>query len=261
MKSRHLKHFIKELKYKNRILKKSKVLELIEDKSTNPQTVIAIGETLYRARIVTDEKKVNKKKDFYGYNAKESFVPPAHLTPDARANYRYIPYLYCANHAYIALAEVRPYIGAKVSIATITVKEPLKLLDFTMQAFPEKRMSKEKQNMFEDLSELFFTPVAKDDNCIDYIPTQFIAEYVKQQGYDGIIFSSSVTPEFRDRNPERYNIVVFNYNKCEVIKSNLFEIERTYVQGKQIDTDQIQLDVRNQKNEDDAEILNRLKAI
>ena len=162
--------------------------------------------------------------------------------------------MYCSNHAYIALAEVRPYIGAKVSIATITVKEPLKLLDFTMQASSEKKMSKEKQNLFEDLSELFFTPVAKDDNCIDYIPTQFIAEYVKQQGYDGITFSSSVTPEFRHRNPERYNIVVFNYDKCEVIKSNLFEVERTYIDGKQIDEDESRLDIRNYVDESLSDI-------
>ena len=154
---------------------------------------------------------------------------------------------------YIALAEVRPHIGAKVSIATIAVKEPLNLLDFTMQP-PFPKMPEVKQGILEDLSELFSRPVAKNDEILDYIPTQFIAEYVKRLGYDGITFSSSVTPEFRKNEPDRHNVVVFNYEKCEAIKSNMFEVERTYVEAKQIDSDRNLLNI-------ESYILERLREI
>ena len=84
---------------------------------------------------------------FFGYGEKASFVPPPEVTKDMRANYRYIPYLYCANHPYTALVEVRPRLGANVSVATIVVNEEIRLLDFTLKNIP-KSMSKVKINFF-----------------------------------------------------------------------------------------------------------------
>ena len=70
-----------------------------------------------------------------------------------------------------------------------------------------------KKNLFLDLSMLYSSPVSNTDDILDYIPTQYIAEYVKSKGYDGIAFSSSLVPEINKRHPDRFNIVVFNYNK------------------------------------------------
>lgn len=244
MKSKYLKEFIEEIKYKNRNPRDLKALELLNDIPTNPQIVIDTSDSLYRARVVNDPKEIGKEKNFYGYDAKGSFVPPANLTRDFRANYRYIPHLYCANHPYVALAEVRPRLGTTVSIATIAVKEPLTLLDFTIQHKPSK-MSDAKKNLFEDLSALFSMPVTNNDDIIDYIPTQFVAEYAKYMGYDGIAFSSSVTPEYYLCDPNRFNVVVFNYNKCEAIKSNIVMVTRTYIESEQIDEDTSSLNISN----------------
>ena len=253
MKSKYLKDFIEEIKYNNRNPQNIEVLELLDNKSTNPEIIINANESLYRARVVIDEREIGKQPGFYGYDAKDSFIPPIHLTRDSRANYRYIPYLYCANNAYIALAEVRPRIGAMVSIATIVAKEPLTLLDFTIQERPS-RMSETKKKLFEDISVLFSIPVTHTDDVIDYIPTQFIAEYAKNRGYDGIAFSSSVTPEFYLDNPARYNVVIFNYKKCKVVKSNIVTITRTYLEGVQIDKDSIQLNINSRVEEELDEI-------
>ena len=253
MKSKYLKEFIEEIKYKNRNPRDLKALELLNDIPTNPQIVIDTSESLYRARVVNDPKEIGKEKDFYGYDAKGSFVPPANLTRDFRANYRYIPYLYCANHPYVGLAEVRPRLGTTVSIATIAVKEPLTLLDFTIQHKPSK-MSDAKKNLFEDLSALFSMPVTNSDDIIEYIPTQFIAEYAKYMGYDGIAFSSSVTPEYYLCDPNLFNVVVFNYDKCEAIKSNIVMVTRTYIESEQIDEDTNNLNVRNYVEDEFDEI-------
>lgn len=256
MKSKYLKDFIEEIKYNNRNPKNIKALELLDDKSTNPEIVINTNDSLYRARVVTDEKDIGKEQGFYGYDAKGSFVPPASLTRDFRANYRYIPYLYCSNNSYIALAEVRPRLGAMVSIATIVAKEPLILLDFTIQQRPSK-MSEAKKNLFEDISKLYSMPVTNNDDIIDYIPTQFIAEYAKNKGYDGIAFSSSVTPEFYLCDPGRYNVVIFNYKKCEAFKSNVVTVTRTYIESVQTDQDPIPLNTNNYV-EDELDEIGRL---
>ena len=73
-------------------------------------------------------------------------------------------------------------------------------------------------------------------------------EYVKNRGYDGIAFSSSLTPEINKEHPDRFNIVVFNYWKCSVIKSNVVEIQGIDVDGIQVD-DGDELDIRSFINE------------
>lgn len=244
MKSRYLKEFIEEIKYRNRNPQNLKALELLNDKLTNSEIIIEPNEIFYRARLVSNENEIGKENGFYGYGAQESFVPPVNKTRDFRANYRYIPYLYCANHPYVALAEVRPRLGDKVSIATISATESLSLLDFTIQSKPAK-MSESKKNLFEDVSELFAMPLTSGDDTIDYIPTQFIAEYAKHMGYDGIAFSSSATPEFHLYNPNRYNVVIFNYRKCQAVKSNVVRITGTHIESEQIDADSDQLDMKN----------------
>ena len=256
IKSKYLLEFIKEIQFKNRNPQNIKALELLDDISTNPEINIFKGEYMYRCRIITQGDKINQKPNFYGYDDKNSFVPPVKVTKDLRANYRYIPYLYCANHPYTSIVEVRPRLGASVSIATIVAKDNMRLLDFTMQKKPS-RMSEGKKSLFADLSILYSTPVTNDDDILDYIPTQFIAEYAKKLGYDGIAFSSSLTPEV-DIAAKRFNIVVFNYDKCNVIKSNVFTIVGNYLDTQKNDEDPEDFEIQNYLNE---RLEKRLKGI
>lgn len=248
IRSKYLKDFIEEIQYRNRNPRDIKILELLDDLPTNPERILNLNTKLYRCRLIHDMKKAGKEAGFYGYGKDDSFVPPAEVTRDLRANYRYIPYLYCANHPYTALVEVRPRLGANVSIATINVNEKLTLLDFTLKTIPQ-RMTPAKLNLFSDLSMLFSKPVASDDDILDYIPTQYIAEYAKHLGYDGIVFRSSLTPELESQDIneheelDRYNVVIFNYNKCSAVGSNIVKITRNFLDCTQIDHAPNQLDI------------------
>ena len=223
-----MREFIKEIQYKNRNPRDVKALALLDDISTNPERVLPVGMGLFRGRIIDDVTKINKEKGYFGYGAKDSFIPPAKATKDLRANYRYISYLYCTNHPYTALVEVRPRLGARVSIATIRVNQELHLLDLSM---------------------LYSKPVTVDDDVLDYIPTQYIAEYAKNLGYDGIAFRSSLTPELNDQDTlmhqelDRYNVVIFTYEKCMPIKSNVVEVTTNYVECQQVDEDEELLNI------------------
>ena len=58
-------------------------------------------------------------------------------------------------------------------------------------------------------------------NKIEYVPLQFVAEYIKGLGFDGIVFSS-VTME------NQYNYVIFNYddiNERNIINMNYREVD------------------------------------
>lgn len=255
LKSKYLREFIHEIQYNNRNPKDTKALELLDDISTNPEIVIEKNSLLYRCRIVSNKNDIGKETDFHGYGASDSFVPPPQATKDMRANYRYIPYLYCANNPYIALVEVRPSLGSLISIATIEVNKTIRLLDFTIQKKPSQ-MTDAKKNLFLDLSMLYSSPVTNTDDILDYIPTQYIAEYAKSKGYDGIAFSSSLVPEVNKKHPERCNIVVFNYDKCSVKKSNLISVLGINIDSEQVDSDTQKIDVSS-FIEEELDLLNQ----
>ena len=73
---------------------------MLNELDTNPVRLLPSGRELFRCRIIGENSKVNSEKDFYGFGKEESFVPPPEVTRDLRANYRYIPYLYCSNDPY-----------------------------------------------------------------------------------------------------------------------------------------------------------------
>jgi hypothetical protein len=103
----------------------------------------------------------------------------------------------------IALAEVRPPVGSQVAIARVTIIRPLRLLH--LNALSEDH---EAGSIFFDpacagrLSRMMFLrslcarisrPVMPDDQDMEYLPTQAIADYLATEGrapLDGILFPS-----------------------------------------------------------------------
>ena len=221
MKSIKLKQFIEEIQYNNRNPKDNTVLNLLNDIRTNPSLKLLKSDKLYRARIFSGVPSKNPLNHFYGYSAKESFVPPRESAMDLRANYRYIPYLYCTDHPYGAVCETRPRYGAEISVAEIEVAEEMEIFDLTFKEKP-KGMSETKSNLCMDLSDLFSKPVTKNDEPIDYIPTQYIAEYIKNLGYGGIYYKCVYSEACR-------NIVIFTYDRCSPVSSYRYRIGKLMV--------------------------------
>ena len=232
-----LREFIKEITYINRNPEEGRVLELLRDKSTNVERLIPAGEIFYRSRIIKDIKEIGKDKEsgFWGFDQKGSFVAPKEATRDMRANYRYIPYLYIADNPRLAIYEIRPRYGARVSLASIRANEKLAILDFTA-TLTKAGTAASKQNLFKEISECFSKPVTEDDDIIDYIPTQYIAEFAKKIGYDGIAYTSSLRKE-GNKGTYGTNYTIFNYGKMEAIRSNVFAIDQVSYEFKQEDDD------------------------
>ena len=250
-KSSLLRKFVNDIQRINRNPQKddARVIQLIDKMETNPERIITTGTKLYRCRIIHTGSSLCGKAPFFGFDADNSLAPPWQRATDMRASYRYIPYLYCANHPYLSLVEVRPRIGAKVSIAEILVRKDITLLDFTAKTKP-KGMDGTKQNLFHDLSLLYSKPVSEDDEVIDYIPTQYIAEYAKRLGYGGIIYMSSLTPEINESGLDRFNVVIFDYKSvCEVVKTNVIEVLENNVDCDNVDGDHDPIIVKNYLSE------------
>jgi hypothetical protein len=237
--------FKEEVLYRHRFNVKHEVLDHVQQVAEKCKVVIEEGKILYRARLFSaDTTFLNylkvfrsnntpdivpripmphptqyitstEKSGFWGYNEKGSFVPEDNnVISDGRANPAYIKYLYTAEKPYTALVEVRPYLGSTVSVAEIRVNEPITIADFSYGGFGI--LDGFEQSLMYMIMDDFSTP--SDSDKKSYIPCQYIAEFVKTLGVEGIKFNSSLHGAGR-------NVTIFNYEKCQPVGSKLYEIE------------------------------------
>lgn len=168
---------------------------------------------LYRARVFQSDESL-----FRALERPEISIgpPPAPVAAAGRMNARGIPVFYGATHPEAALAEVRPPVGGKVVVAQFNVARPLRLLDVSSLKSlsvggspfdPLYLVRKQKAEFLEGLSERMTMPVMPDDEALNYIPTQVIAEYLASLDdplLDGMIYPSAQAAE------EMRNVVLFN---------------------------------------------------
>jgi hypothetical protein len=123
--------------------------------------------------------------------------PLAGRAKEGRANPKGIPYLYLATHRDTAVAEVRPWKGAVVSVGQFMVVRKLRLVNTTLsskQAFylgGEPSPRKREEAVWGDIEAAFATPTTASDDTSDYVPTQILAEALRDSGFDGIGYRSA----------------------------------------------------------------------
>lgn len=223
------KSFEKEVVFRTRYYVTHSLLDQLHSYLLKNELWIKKGEVYYRARIITEtaqkdymmkmcvdmdgnyKRFLSKNNRFKGLTQEASYVPPDNLLiKDGRANPRYIKYLYMTENPTTAIYEVRPLITDRINLAEIIVKDKLKVADLTFDYYsvvPEKR--DEMQWLLFYVHRAFSIPTADPD---EYLPSQIIAENIKQWGYDGIRYNSSL-------HRGGVNVTVFNYEKCEAISS------------------------------------------
>lgn len=195
-------------------------LHLLRDDGNEPAIrIFEVGDlVLFRGRKAnssSDRRNIKKAP------AKELGPPPEKLRGAGRMNASGIPVFYGALDIETCLAELRPAVGETVIAAEFDLLKPVVILDTTkFESTPKS------QNMFaktyndrlslwgfmaEFMTEISL-PCLPNDEHLDYIPTQVVAEYlvhehlVKIAGVerhiDGLIFRSS-------QNPDGKNVALF----------------------------------------------------
>ncbi|VXC69362.1 conserved hypothetical protein [Bacillus mycoides] len=192
------------LKYRNRYFPKKDIdvyyshddlLRELERLFTNIITVVDKKNVFYRARI-------GKFKDNHELNA----PPEDKILKSGRANPVGIRVLYSAIDIETAIAEVRPWKSALITIASIKPTGELKLVDLSKISNRKEEVLKSffsTDNMVAELEALdllssldlaLSKPVYPDLSELEYIPSQYLTEFIKSLGYDGVIFRSSLGP-------------------------------------------------------------------
>jgi hypothetical protein len=151
-------------------------------------------ETWYRARLQNSDTP---------FKVEEMGAPPQRSASHGRANPAGIPYLYLASDPETAVSETRPHTGDKACVAEFAIEAGLRLLDLrhprrTVSPFglaDEDKMGQLRSDIafLERLGEELTRPIVPQGAMIDYVPSQYLCEFIKKCGFAGVIYRSSVS--------------------------------------------------------------------
>lgn len=176
----------------------------------------------YRARIRTGDNP---------FAIGEMNAPPKHLASHGRANPAGIPYLYLGSQPDTAAAEIRPHTGEVACIADFTIPD-IRVVDLRnprgfVSPFLLGEASKIGQlradlPLLERLGGELTRPVLPQRAAIDYIPSQYLCEFIKKAGFDGVLYRSSVS--------EGINLALFDPGKAVGGAVTLYNITKVSVE-------------------------------
>lgn len=179
---------------------------------------------LFRARISDTQ-----------LTADDMGAPPDGLATSGRANPFGISYLYMASTIDTAISEVRPFNEGVVYVSELQAleldagEEPLVFINLTnprrdvspfVFSEDEYELLIYSLSLLEQFSNDLSKPVKPHKSELEYLPTQFICEYIKSLKYKGIIFNSSFGTGV--------NYVAFDSNRFKVSMPLAHKIQRTH---------------------------------
>src|SRR5207253_1567654 len=156
------------------------------------------------------------------YSPRDMGPPPKHRSIEGRLNPPGIPYLYLASDPDTAIAEVRPWIGAELTVGKFRVTRQLRVVDTSLDTprfYPELQgdditdlrerenatysQDEKEQQIWGDINSAFSEPMSPAESHLTYLPTQYLAEVLKVKGFNGVKYRSSL-------NPRGYNVALFD---------------------------------------------------
>ncbi len=130
-------------------------------------------------------------------------APPKRIASHGRANPAGIPCLYLGSDHDTAISEIRPHPGEIACVADFTTPTTLKLVDlrdprktvspFLLADADDIGRMRNDLPFLERLGNELTRPVIPQSAAIDYTPSQYLCEFIKKCGYQGVIYRSSVS--------------------------------------------------------------------
>ncbi|MCD9554586.1 RES domain-containing protein [Photobacterium carnosum] len=173
---------------------------IIDNYSTSAMTVYSKGSYFYRARIGVSDKKrsfsggFETELHYEPYKNGEIGAPPPQFASSGRINRLGVSFMYCATDKYTAISEVRPHPGDFVSTGKFSLRKDVRVFDLSKSLLLEYfhcDESLDKYVPFQNLVDLINKVVPPSERQ-HYSITQLIADCIRQLGFDGIAFRSTV---------------------------------------------------------------------
>lgn len=218
--------FVKSLREQNRFHTKHIELTILERFCTYIRKVYKKGTVFYRGRISTED----------GFPLDEMGAPPSDKASAGRANSAGIRCLYLASDLDTTLHEVRAGVFDYVTIGRFELKEDivvvnLKAIDH-ISPFIEGLNPLEHAINKEHLKRINMEigrPLRRSDTILDYIPTQYVADFIKsilhegKPEYAGIEYNSTLNR--RGQNLAIFYPDLFDCTDVEIYHINQLKYE------------------------------------
>lgn len=147
------------------------------------------GTEFYRGRIWNDNN---------GFDKNNLGAPPSKKATAGRANPVGISCLYIANSVETTLNETRAGVHDWISVGKFVLKQDLEIIDLAMldkiSPFLDVDIDLIAANIehLRKIGNEIARPLRRHDSNLDYLPTQFISDYIKSLGYHGIQYKSTM---------------------------------------------------------------------
>lgn len=188
----------------------TKVLQIFADYIRIP---FEEGTVFYRGRI-SDEQ---------GFSEEYMGAPPKGQASSGRINPEGISCLYLASKEEVAIHEIRAAAYDYITIGKFKLKKnvhvvdielidkisPFKGIDYTQHAINKKHLSRIAREVTK--------PLRPQATKLDYLPVQYICDYLKSQGYSGIKYKSTMCSD-------GYNVAIFDEDLFECIEVSVVDI-------------------------------------
>lgn len=204
------------------------VVDILDEFDIDSDCLILFSnDKFFRARVHRKEEPMFKQSEM-------GCPSEPHLASPGRANPKGISYLYLCCDRETPFYEVRPYYLDRVDIGEfLIVEDNVKIVDFTEkinlfnvycdegeEAFRKKV---KRRVLFDAISRDLSKPLRSFDSELEYIPTQYICEYFKDMGADGIMFESSVRSKGK-------NLVLFYPEKATCVDVYPYEVSKIIIE-------------------------------
>jgi hypothetical protein len=236
VKDKNWQEFANSIKYDNRF----------HNEIFNPDAFISFlsysvktyleGAQMFRARICHNKS---------GFSINEMGAPPFEKLRAGRINPEGITVLYLSSEMETALKEVRASVFDFVTIGNFKLKKNIKVVDLSKLATISPFLFQGKnegdsdiliqyavnRKVLKDISTEVAKPLRSSDSPLEYLPTQFISEFIKSQSYDGVKYASTMAEN-------SYNLAVFD-KECFICENTyVYEISKLSYEKKEVSLSQ-----------------------
>lgn len=220
-------------------------LRAVQETSTSRTQTLPAKTVLWRAQLGHTWRRENEGQpdeiEVPSAFAPERMKPLPEKVTDGRVNPRGIAYLYLAREGNTACAEVRPWLGSSVSLGQFETKTNLRIVDCTSdkKKWPFKGFNavdvavipwgpdEYESVVWGEIGFGISKPIQPEDSGLNYVPTQIIAECLRNHGVDGITYASLLARG-------GVNIALFDIKAADLIGCGLMEtsgIQFTFAQS------------------------------
>lgn len=152
-------------------------------------------------------------------------APPANLASAGRANAEGISCLYLASDEKTTFYEIRAIAYDYVCVGRFELNKDIEIIDLSsldkISPFISELECMEYAINVDILNKIAYDisrPMRRHDSKLDYLPTQYISDFIKKKKYAGIMYKSTLSET-------GYNLAIFDESIFTCIDTKVYEVE------------------------------------